>query len=210
MSDNDFSSPPPGRAVVRAEYAGLDPAEARLRDAQRLAGVAVQWTPPAPRWQAGAPSAPEVLRLLDFPHASTGMPSPVGRFIEPPPPSPAATDEEIAEHLGRRHRLFEAHREADDTYMERFRFWVGLDAASKTQLAADTQDRNSTDPSWLCTMPQDNAQVPVVLKAKDEHEARSKYEKLCGILFAPRLPETGHAEPIQVTPYTPPPAPAPA
>jgi hypothetical protein len=197
----DFTGAPPSRRMRRPEHAELSDADARVAERRALWGDPVPEQKPL-QWQPGAPSHPGVLRLLEFPHAANGQPLPVGRFQEPPPPGPHATDADLAAYAGRRHRAYLAWQEADDNHMQRFRFWVGLDVAQKTQLAADCQfPAAAGETPFLCTCVADPAVPPVVLHAPNGHEARVRYMRLTGIRNFTPARGMDDQQPIQVAPY---------
>src|SRR5262245_17003099 len=136
MNDQDFTIAPPSRRIVAPELAALTDEERRQVALRSLWGD-VEWKPRPSQWQPGAPSDPAVLRLLDFAHAPNGQPLPPGRFREPIPPGPSASEQEIGAYAALRHRLAEQHKADDESHMVRFHYWIGLDPALKTQLAAD-------------------------------------------------------------------------
>jgi hypothetical protein len=203
MAD-DFTEKPPSRSLRRPEEAGLTDEQRRDADAIRIYGRDEPKVKPL-QWEPGRPSDPRVLRLLNHPHAPNGQPLPPGRFQEPPPAPPKANDAELAAHQGRRFRLYSQWLEDDDSYMNRFRFWVGLDAGSKSQLAADAMFGKEDAPSWLCSCT-DGSQPPLVLKAADEHVAKQRYKQLTGILSIQPSASDGYADPFSAQRYEPAPA----
>jgi hypothetical protein len=199
---SDFSEPPPGRRAVRPEYEGLSPGEIQEREVERLWG-STKRDPPPPVWSPAAPSPPAILALLQYAHDPlTGRPAAPRRPLAPDAPSPFASDSELVADSGRRHRLLAQFAQEDDQYMERFRYWAGLDTCQKTQLAADARYGKEDAPCWSVVCAQDPVCPPLVLKAPHAAEAVSRYRTLCGIRGFDQRDD--FAEPLVATPYTPP------
>jgi hypothetical protein len=205
---DDFSVPPPSRRLPRAEFAGLTEEEIRDADARRLLGER-PWQPPERFWAPGAPSPPEVLKLLEYPHhQDTGMPLPPEKYVAPPEPGAGASDAAHAAYQGLCARLEKQYREAERSYRARFAWWAGASAAVKTQLCADIASARQPAgaPSWRCCVLSDPIQPEAVLKAQDENAARALYKRLTGIRYVEPKAETDFAEPISVVLYEPAPA----
>jgi hypothetical protein len=201
MAD-DFTTPPPGRRVLRDEYQGLTPEEIRQREVERIWGSEKRAAPP-PVWQAPAPSPPEILALLRFAHdPQTGRPAAPPRPPPPETPGPFASDSELVAAGGRRHRALSQFLAEDDQYWQRFTFWAGLDNCQKTQLAADARFGGEQSPSWSVVCTQDPSQVPVVVKASHAAEAISRWREICGVRGFDVLAD--FTEPLTATPYQPP------
>jgi hypothetical protein len=200
---DDFTMQLPSRRAGQAEYSDMTPEEIRAAQLRALWGEQ-KWEPKPSNWQAAAPSEPAVLRLLDFEHAQSGQPLPPRRPIEPFPPGPSATDEEVAAFQGQRHRQLEQYHLADETYMTRFRFWVGLDPCRKSQLAADVWNRQQPagTPAWMVSCATDGEQPPLVILASDAAAAIKVYRRLTGITSCAPLPDG--TEGIVAAPYVPP------
>jgi hypothetical protein len=200
----EFAEPPPSRRLGRPEEVNLTPAERAEQGRRRLLGH-TQFVEPPRVWEPGAPSSPEVLRLLDYPHAANGQPLPPRRPQEPVPPGPHASDAELAAHAGRRHRTFYQYGLDEELFMDRFRYWVGLDVCQKSQLAADVQFGKEESPQWTVHVPADPAQPPLVLRAPDELTACRRYKALCGITAAGQLLGQ-ESEPVVAVRFEPAPA----
>jgi hypothetical protein len=198
----DFTTQLPSRRAGPPEYAGLTPEAIQAAERRKLLGEP-PWEPDLSKWLAAAPSEPAVLRLLDFEHAQSGQPLPPRRPVEPFPPGPNATDEEVAAYQGRRHRQLEQYQLADETFMARFRFWAGLDPCRKSQLAADLQNRQQPagTPAWAVSCATDGEQPPLVILASDAAAAIKVYRHLTGITSCAPLPDG--TEGIVAAPYVP-------
>jgi hypothetical protein len=202
-----FLQAAPSRRMSRPEHAELTAEERRRAEVKRLWGEK-EWEAPPPLWQAPTFSSPEVLKLLDGPHADNGQPLGEGPFLEPPAPPPGASDQQIVAWTGLRHRLYEQYLAGIKNERARFAYWCGLDAATRFQLAADVLNRRQPEgtPAWACSVPDDPTQPPALLLGPDEHAVRRVYKQLLGILTIPASPASGYSEPLQVVPHQ---APAP-
>jgi hypothetical protein len=177
----DFTTSIPSTRIGRPEYAGLSEPEIKKREADRLVGRNTE-RPRRPRQWQELPLDPRVLELLKFDHCpDNGMPLPP-KWTEPVPPSPTANDAALSAYEGRRYRLYEAFKEADRTYMERFNFWLRLDNCQKTALLAHVRWGAETTPLWICEHEHDVEYGPTPLHAADGLQAMERYRECWGII----------------------------
>jgi hypothetical protein len=181
-----FTRPPASRSLVKQQ----DPLTLAPQHPEG-------YREPEPVWGPPAPSAPQVLALLDFPHDPvTGMPvAPRRPFGQQPALPPGSTDEQGAAWAAHWARKLQEFEEADQGYFARFKFWAALDANLKTQLRADVQGRKATGIPWAVTAPHSPLMVPLVIRAQTAPEADRLYREWCGILEPdPRDPKARRLE----------------
>jgi hypothetical protein len=200
---DDFTTPPPSRRLLRPEEVDMTEAERRAADVKRLWGDDQKVPQPSLPWPPGRPSAPEVLRLLDYAHdAATGRPTRPARPRLLAAPGDAS-DAQIAAVNGANYRAQMAYEQEDESFLTRFRYWAALDEQLKTQLCADVRWQDG--PAWLVSAPRAREVPNVVLHAPDEHVARQRYYPLVTGKPVPEALEYPFA--ISVTRYEPSPTP---
>jgi hypothetical protein len=131
---------------------------------------------------------------------------PPDRPILPPPAGPDATDQALLKSEGARHRALAKYTAEDAAYMDRFKFWVSLDNATKAQLAMDIKNAQADGPLWAVHLRGDAVAPPLLVRCPVREMAPGVYREVCGIRGVDLLKNNG--DPWEVTPYGPYPDPA--
>jgi hypothetical protein len=202
MSEAEVVWGQPPSALAVPEYLADLPEDQRLRErARRDANGADQDRPKRPYYASPTFSRPEVLRLLEFAHAPNGMPLQPKQPKAPRPPLDATAAELLA-YTQRREVMLAQITEESESYFDRFRYWCGCDAQTKSQLAADAMFnlKEPNSPAWSICIPQDPIVPSLVIRAESAQLARIRYTELCGLWKEPE-PTSGGSSPWSVTPY---------
>ena len=65
--------------------------------------------------------------------------------------------------------------------MSLFRAWTNFDSRERSQIVTDLWYGNEKGPRWEVSVPNDPAQPVLCVPAGAEHEAVTRYVKICGI-----------------------------